>query len=154
MIVTLGVIGSIASIVGVFIAAPTTKSRFVHVIYALSITLLAAGMVSYQQQASDAEQRIAEMQKIEREAAMLLSDYDFTTIGSMSGFVLSALSFLEKHKEQLPDTYSRAVLLCENSKCLKTRNGDYDEHMNHFRDMQDISATIKYLIQGIARSES
>lgn len=154
MVIVLGIVGSIASVIGLLIAAPTVKSRAVHILYALFITALSAGMVSYQQQASEAEQRIVEMQKIEKEAEKLLSGYDFTTSGSMSGFVLASLSFLEKHREQLPDTYKRAVSLCENTGCFKAVNGDYSSSMEHFQNMQDASSAMKYLIQGIAKSES
>jgi hypothetical protein len=153
MLVALGIAGSIASVIGLLIAAPTRRSRIVHLAYAIFITALAGGMVSYQQQAIEAERRIAEMQKIEREAAKLLSGYDFTTSGSMSGFMLASLSFLEKYKTELPDTYARAASLCENAGCLKTSNGEYSSSMEHFRNLQDASSAMHYLIQGIAKSE-
>lgn len=153
MLAALGIVGTIASLVSLLIAAPTARSRLVHVVYALFITALALGMASYQKKASDAEQRVVEMRKIEREASALLSGFDFTTSGSMSGFMLAALSFLEKHKAELPDTYQRAQTLCENTGCLKASNGDYNSSMEHFRDLQDASSAMKYLVQGIAKSE-
>lgn len=153
MIIALGIAGSIASVIGLLIAAPTCKSRIVHLAYAVFITALAGGMVSYQQQALEAEHKIKEMQKIEREAAKLLSGFDFTTSGSMSGFMLASLSFLEKHKAELPDTYARAAALCENSGCLKTNNREYSSSMEHFQNMQDGASAMRRLIQGIAKSE-
>jgi hypothetical protein len=124
----------------------------VHIAYGIFISVLAIGLIAYQHRVTDAEGRIAEMKSIEREAATLLSGFDFTTSGSMAGFMLAAMSFLEKHKERLPDTYARAVALCENSGCLKTRNSDYSSSMEHFRNMQHASAALKYLVQGVAKS--
>ena len=149
IIIVLGVVGSVASVVGVLIAAPTLKSRVIHISYGLCISVLAISLVTYQHRVTDAERRIAEMKSIEREAATLLVGFDFTTSGSMAGFMLAAMSFLEKHKERLPDTYARAVALCENSGCLKSEGS---EGMEHFRSMQDASTSLKYLIQGVAKS--
>ena len=150
--VVLGIIGSVASVIGLLIAAPNRHSRLVHVAYGIFISVLAVGVVTYQHKVSDAERRIVEMKRIEREAATLLSGFDFTTSGSMAGFMLAAMSFLEKHKDRLPDTYNRAVTLCNNSGCLRTANGEYSTSMEHFRNMQDASYALKYLIQGIAQS--
>jgi hypothetical protein len=150
----LGVVGSVASVIGLLIAAPTVKSRAVHVAYGIFIAGLAIVLVTYQHRVTDAERRIEEMKSIERDAATLLSGFDFTTSGSMAGFTLAAMSFLEKHKDRLPDTYARAATLCESSGCLKTSNSDYSSSMEHFRDMQDASSALKYLIQGIAQRGS
>jgi hypothetical protein len=154
IVVVLGIVGSVASVIGLLIAAPTVRSRAVHIAYGIFISALGVGLVTYQHRVSEAERRIAEMRSIEREARTLLSGFDFTTSGSMSGFMLAALSFLEKHKERLPDTYARAVTLCENAGCLKTMNTGYSSSMEHFRDMQDGSSALKYLIQGLAQSGS
>lgn len=138
--------------IGVLIAAPNHKSRLVHIAYGVFISVLAVGVVTYQHRVSDAERRITEMKRIEREASTLLYGFDFTTSGSMAGFMLAAMSFLEKHKERLPDTYARAIALCDNSGCLKTRNSEVGSSMEQFRNMQDASSALKYLIQGIAQS--
>lgn len=153
MLVALGIVGSIASVVGLLIAAPTIKSRLVHVAYAIFITALASGMFTYQQKASEAEKKIVEMQKIEKEASLLLSGFDFTTSGSMSGFMLAALSFLEKHQAPLPETYARAKALCENTDCLKVENADYSLGTEHFRNLQDATMAMRYLVEGIAGDE-
>ncbi len=153
MIVTLGIVGSIASVIGLLIAAPTTKSRLMHVAYAIFITALAFGMVSYEHKALNAEKRVAEMQAIEKEASLLLSGFDFSTSGSMAGFMLAALSFLEKHKIELPDTYVRAKTLCENAGCLEVDNGSLSSSMEHFENLQDASNAMRYLIKGIANNK-
>ena len=152
LIIILGIVGSVASVIGLLISAPNNKSRLVHVAYGIFISILAVGVVTYQHRVNDAERRIVEMQRIEREAEKLLSGFDFTTSGSMAGFMLAAMSFLEKHKDRLPDSYSRAVVLCENSECLKTKNAEGLTSMEHFRNMQDASTALKYLVQGISQS--
>jgi len=152
LLIVIGAVGSVASIIGVLIAAPTHKSRLIHIAYGIFISVLATGVVTYQHKVTNAERRIAELKMIEREAATLLSGFDFTTSGSMAGFMLAAMSFLEKHKERLPDTYARAVTLCNNVGCLKTANDEYNTSMEHFRNMQDGSLALKYLVKGIAQS--
>lgn len=151
IIAVLGVVGSVASVIGILIAAPTPKSRVIHIAYGLFITLLASGFVSYQHRVSDAERQLAEIKRVEHAAAALLSGFDFSTSGSMSGFMLAALSLLEKHRDSMPDTYTRAVALCERSGCLETNNGEYRASMEHFRNMHDASAALRYLVQGIAQ---
>ncbi|MNL44830.1 hypothetical protein D3C87_1674310 [compost metagenome] len=152
LIIILGIVGSVASVIGLLISAPNHKSRLVYVAYGIFISILAVGAVTFQHRVSDAERRIVEMQRIEREAAQLLSGFDFTTSGSMAGFMLAAMSFLEKHKDRLPDSYYRAVVLCENSECLKTKNAEGLTSMEHFRNMQDASTALRYLVQGISQS--
>jgi hypothetical protein len=60
------------------------------------------------------------------------------------GLMLSGLSFLEKYKTRFPETYARAVKVCENS-------GMYERTqaigMDHFRDLQQGSTAMGYLLR-------
>lgn len=41
------------------------------------------------------------------------------------GYIQAALAFLEKHKDTFPDSYARAILLCENFKCFDPEADDF-----------------------------
>jgi len=88
---------------------------------------------------------------VEREAtAILRSASDRTTTGSMSGFILASLSFLEKYQNRFPDTYARAQVVCDKARCLEPDPADLTLGMDHFRGMQGAATSIDYLMRGIA----
>ena len=143
-LIVLGVVGTIASLVGLLIAAPGWKSKLVHVLYAMALTTVAGYAVAAQQQ-------LAAMQKIERQAKQIIDSSDRTTDGSMKGFMLASLSFLEKNKNRFPDTYARAVRVAEQSGLY-----DADDHVSSMVPsfkLQDGSSAMYYLLQGIASSD-
>lgn len=143
LVLVTGIVGSVASVVGLLISAPGRKSKFVHVGYALFITILATLMFGYRQE-------VEEMHRTERQADAILQASDRSTSGSMAGFMLASLSFLEKNKLHFPDTYARAVKLCETSGCAGTSDTGSRDEMEHFRRMQDASGAMFYLMKGIA----
>lgn len=149
-VVVVGAVGSIASVIALLIAAPGLKSKFIHLAYGILITILAGGIVEYQHRVSAAQRQIEELSRIERQAKAILGTADLSTSGSMAGFMLATLSFLEKFKDRLPDTYARAVKLCENSGCLDSGYGKDQNSMTHFYSMQEASAAMEYLMRGIA----
>lgn len=150
LLLVMGVVGSVASVIGVLIAAPGLKSKFIHLAYALFITILATGIVEFQHRASATQRQLDEMQRVENEARKLLSTAERSTTGSMVGFMLASLSFLEKFKDRLPDTYARAVKLCENSGCLESGYGREANSYTHFLSMQEASGAMEYLLRGLA----
>lgn len=149
LVVVLGIIGSVASVVGVLISAPGKKSKIIHVVYALALTSVAASAVFYYHRLSEAQKEIEEINRIEREAQAILNSSDRSTEGSMAGFMLAGLAFLEKYKTRFPETYARAVKICESS-------GMYERTesigMEHFRNLQQGSGAMYYLLTGIAAS--
>jgi len=48
-VIVLGIVGSIASIVGLFLPAQSTQQRTIHVIYGLGVFIVASSAVYYQQ---------------------------------------------------------------------------------------------------------
>jgi hypothetical protein len=149
----IGVAASIASIVGLLISAPGLKSKFIHLAYAVFITALASGIVEYQNRVSAVQRQLEETYSVERQANALLKTADRSTSGSMAGFMLASLSFLEKHKLRLPDTYARAVKLCENSGCAESGYAKGANSLEHYYSMQEASGAMESLIRGIAVSD-
>lgn len=153
VIVSLGVVGSVASIIGLLIAAPGLKSKIIHVAYAIAITLLSAWIVHYQSELSLADKRLGEIRSVEMQAKALLETFDRSTAGSAQGSMLAALAFLEKHKEALPDTYSRATKLCENSGCLETAYKGQESSYSHYLSVTDAAKAIEALLLGLSRAK-
>ena len=151
VVIVLGIIGSVASIVGLFIAAQGWRSKVIHVIYALVITYVAGLAIQYNNKLDAARQQLEEMHRIETQAQAILNSSDRSTEGSMDGFMLASLSFLEKYKAQLPDTYARAVKVAEASGLYATDKGDSGD-MTHFTNLQQGSGAMYYLLKGVATS--
>ena len=116
----LTVLGTVASITSLFIAAPGKRSKLMHLAYAVCFTLLSGALFHYQQASESGERRMKEMLDIQGQAKSILATVDRSSSGSASGFMLASLAFLEKHKDVLPDTYSRAWKLCESSGCVES----------------------------------
>jgi hypothetical protein len=146
LLLSIGIVGSVASVIALLIAAPTVKSKFIHLSYGVFITVLAALMFHYQQQLDDTR-------RAERQAkAILKTGDDRSTTGSMAGFMLASLSFLEKNRQKFPDTYARAEKLCESAACTEYATADASAEYDHFLRMQEASGAMMFLMRGIAES--
>ena len=150
VVVILTIIGSVASIVALFIAAPGKRSKIVHVIYALALTAVAGSAVAYRNELEASRRQVEEINRIEREAQAILNSSDRSTRGSMTGFMLASLSFLEKYKIRFPDTYERATKVAEGSGIYA---GDRND-ISHFDDLQQGASAMYFLLAGIAASNS
>ncbi len=146
IILGIGLVGSIASIIALLIAAPGWKSKSVHVCYGLLITVLSVGFFSYQNQ-------LSEVRKVEVHARKLIESSDLTTDGSRRGFMLASLAFLEKYKERFPETFSRAKALCDNVGVTESKQQDGVERLHQTWRLEDGSTAMKYLITGLASGQ-
>lgn len=135
LIVLIGVVGSIASVIGVAMALPTLRSRAIHAAYGLFITALSAGVVYYHQQAAEAKD-------FEIQAARLLDNTRFEN--DDRAIMLATLAFLEKHKEKFPETYVAARDLCVSAGLVGTAKAD-----GRLSTM-DGSRAVRGLLEGLA----
>jgi len=108
MLLALGTIGSIASIISLFLPATTLRQRVIHAIYCGAIFVLAILVTNYQL-------KIRRIESIERTASQMVAEQDngYTHLG----YVQASLAFLEKNKDLYPDTYQRALDMCTAYKC-------------------------------------
>jgi len=135
LIVLIGIVGSIASVIGVAMALPTLRSRAVHAAYGLFITALSASVVYYHQQAAEAKD-------FEIQAARLLDKTRFEN--DDRAIMLATLAFLEKHKEEFPETYVAARDLCVSAGLVGTAKAD--ERLS----TMDGSRAVRGLLEGLA----
>ncbi|MDX6913943.1 hypothetical protein R9X49_02305 [Pectobacterium carotovorum] len=96
-------------------------------------------------------EQIKRINKVENAASILVSEYrDY----SSQGFSLAALAFLEKNKDLYPDTYKRAISLCEVNNCLSSeRDDDGVKELRRGYKQIDVASAFRGLLLGISRLE-
>ncbi|MBN9627124.1 MAG: hypothetical protein ABS39_11240 [Acidovorax sp. SCN 65-28] len=138
-----GFVGSIASIITLFVAAPDWKSRVVHAFYVLLVTTLASAYAVH-------SSKLSEYTEIEKQAHRILKSADLSSDGSTRGFVLLSLSFLEKNKQQFPDTYDSARKLAISSGVLESKQEDAMDRLHQGWRLKDVGEAMQSLLAGIA----
>jgi hypothetical protein len=107
----IAIVGTAASLCSVMMSEPTLKSRSIHVIYTAAIVLVIFILTSHSTEVSNrlaaANQRLSLLQDVQRQARGLLTTIPTFTSdpGTNRGTILKVISFLEKYKTELPDTY-------------------------------------------------
>ncbi|WP_418114424.1 hypothetical protein RJD40_19350 [Vibrio scophthalmi] len=147
--ITIGIVGSLASIISLFISAPGWKSKGIHLAYALVVTGIATLAFEYKNDRTIAETELRRFEALEIQATQLLETRDQTTSGSAKGFMLASLTFLEKNRDLFPDTYERAKQLCENAGCTDTGYESNGSQPRHFDKMYEGATAMHYLIKGV-----
>lgn len=145
-IIVITFLGSIASIVGVFLPAQSKKQKIIHVIYGLAIVIIVSFAVHYQQ-------KLSRINSIELSATHLINNrYE---IFSNEGFIQASLAFLEKNKDLYPDSYKRAQEICQHHKCLESQYAnDGTDSLNHIYGLSNAASAMAGLLRGIAEINS
>lgn len=140
----LGVIGSIASVVGLALPLQSRYQRVMHLVYGLLVAILAAVAVWYWQ----AAQRV---HKVEIAAVKIIEDRDRF---SHTGFSQATLAFLEKNRDLYPDTYARAQKLCEQNNCFGAQHGDKSKNsLDHAYNQIEVASAMAGILRGIGKLE-
>jgi|SRR5580692_5932025 hypothetical protein len=166
-VVLIGILGSVASIVSLFLAKPELKSQILHIVYSVLVVSLASSAVIYngsireklQQATSETKQlqeRVGIFESRAKEAKQLLDAKGHTSqfdVGQNRGFILSGLTFLEKNRDLFPDTYnlakkmvSEGVRVTEFAGSVSTQ-AYYDEQ----KRMTDGADAMASILRGIAQ---
>ena len=152
LVTVLGIVGSVASVVGILLPAQGLRAKVVHVVYGLSVTALAVGVTYYQSE-------VSELRKIEIQARKLADSQKLPTLGDGSdppgvsdrGFILSGLAFFEKYREKFPDTYKRAKEFCEASGVLIPMPTSYlAEEQTQSKRLSDGAKAVRAMLEGVA----
>lgn len=98
-IVFIGVVGSVASIISLFIPAMSKKEKLLHAVY-IFIIAVAVGFGSWEYIINKQANNLSQA------AALLSKDREFNY--SSEGYIQAALWFLEVNKERYPDAYQSA----------------------------------------------
>lgn len=150
-IVPLGIVGSVASVVGLLLPASGWRAKLQHVVYSLAIAVMAVFVTQYQSQ-------IGELTRIENQAKKLAQSQqtpDGSGAGNIyvsdRGFMLAALTFFEKNKDRFPETYARAKLFSEQAGVLQpAAAGSITEQSDRAKNLDDGAKAMRALLDGIA----
>jgi hypothetical protein len=138
-----GIVGSVASFVGLLLPGTGWRQRVIHVIYGFAVTLLAGGFIYYRVQ-------LTETRQIEVEAQNLLKTADLSTDASSRGFMLASVGFLEKYRTRFPETFKLALSLCNNVGVTVSDQDDALQRLHQTWRLSDGAGAMKQLIGGIA----
>ncbi|ENM5835750.1 hypothetical protein NTH44_003886 [Vibrio metoecus] len=141
MFEVIGIVGSLASIIALFLPANSMKNRLIHAAYVLVIVIVTTIGYSY-------KNKLERIESAERAAAVLLEDR--RNKYSSEGFNMAALSFLEKYQDLYPDSYARALDLCSNNSCLKNQYEEGGNSLNHAFAQINVSSALAGMLQGIS----
>ena len=152
----LTIIGSVASLVSLLISAPNLKSRIIHLIYAVVLTVLTGCSFLFinniEIENTKLSSEVMKYENTSKNAERILRTYDNTSdVGTNRGFILTSFAFLEKNKAQFPETYNLAKELITDG-ILVTKSApdrDLDEKWNEEKRMKDGSQTMQSLLKGI-----
>ncbi|AGH97685.1 hypothetical protein [Micavibrio aeruginosavorus] len=104
----LGLVSALITIVGFFMPTNNPRSRYYNAFYLFIVCAIFWFAFS-------AERKLSRISDVERAAIALINNksMNYTNVG----YVHAALVFLEKNKDLFPDTYARALLICDEYKC-------------------------------------
>ena len=149
--IIIGLVGSIASVVALFISGSGWRAKAVHVLYGLAITALAVGLTYYQGQVTDLTRIEVQARKLADSRRIVQPGTGAYYKGSDRGFILAALTFIEKNKVKFPDTYTRAKTFSESAGVL-TQNvtGFSTDQEIRDKNLSDGADAMEALLRGIA----
>lgn len=104
----LGIIGSIASLISLFIPEIRFSRKLIRFLLCVAIAAFAFFM-------DGIHQKLKRIENIERTASQMIIDHEkkYTNLG----FVMATLAFLEKNKDLYPDAYKKALNMYSTYKC-------------------------------------
>ncbi len=141
-ILVLGLVGSIASIIGLFFKVEYRKTWIAITILAFTgLAIIAVQQYSY----------VSRLEDISRNAAILVDTREMRFTDD--GFVHAALTFLEKHRYTLPDTYRRAVALCENRGCFERAADSSGSTLRYSTEMIYTASVMEGIVRSLLSSE-
>ena len=153
LIAVIGIVGSVASVIGILLPAQGWRAKIMHAVYGLTVAVLAVGFTYYQSE-------VGELRKIEVQARKLadsqklpnFSDRDPDPPGvSDRGFMLAGLTFFEKYREKFPETYLRAKAFCEASGVLIPVPTTYSsEEQAQNKRLSDGARAMRAILEGVA----
>jgi len=165
-IILIGILGSIASIVSLFLAKPDLKSRVLHAAYSLLVVIIACSAVIYNsaaldklQQAASENRRLEERLRIVesrgREAKKLLDSRGYgstTDAGKNRGFILSGLAFLERNRDLFPEMYNLAKKMASDGVRITEFAGSIgtQAYFDEQKRMTDGAEAIASILRGIS----
>ncbi|MCR1795595.1 hypothetical protein [Leptospira sp. id769339] len=140
----IGLIGSIASIISLFIPLKGNRTKLIHAVYIFIIVLITGISVFYCTKYYQLVDATCTAQ-ILKEKRMNLTP---------NGFNLAALAFLDKNKDLFAHSYLLASKICEEAKCTQSRYTNEKIDSYHGYGQIEASSAISGLLEGIIISNN
>lgn len=154
MIITLGIIGSVASIVSYLMEVAQIRSKLLHICYGVILVVITAYFVNGASTAESEKKmlslQVAELRSIEYQAMNILSNVPRSNDGERRGFMFASLAMLEKFKDEQPDTYSMAKEFALSSGLLVNEQEDGMQRLYQGWALIDAVDAMHSLLKGLA----
>lgn len=162
-----GLVGSIASIIGPVVTAPSSSSRLTNVIWVVFFLFFATLLASaFRRQRQSLQETRRQLDSKKEDLSALQAEHDaLTTVerkvgaiaakcpvtstsqGEMKGFLLSGLAILEELRSWNPETFPRAVTLADQA--MATHDSRYGtDSLAANRELLESCKALHVLLQG------
>jgi hypothetical protein len=136
VVTVVGLVSGVLGIISYFLPIGNRRARWVHTGYVF-VVACAVSLATYE------SGRLKRLDEISRSADRLVAEQEMNY--TSRGYVFAVLSFLEKNKDEFPDTYARAVAACKTFKC---------DDRNASLNLVELSFTFKGIARGLGTLSS
>lgn len=136
MEISFSILGATIGLIALLLPAQSWKRRLVHMLLSIIIVVLAYFTAIYQEK----NDRIARIEKTANQI-VIYREKQYTDLG----FIHAALAFLEKNNDLYPDTYARAVKMCQQYQC--------DKPSTNAADMVTLTFIMQGILKGLTTTE-
>ncbi|GAA6186428.1 hypothetical protein [Aliiglaciecola sp. NS0011-25] len=154
LIITVGIIGSIASIISYLMQLAGVKSKLIHVAYVIFIVLITSFFINYSATVKAEKDllqlQVSELKSIEYQSAKILKNSPRYTEGDKRGFMFASLAMLEKFKNDQPDAYQMAREFAISSGVLVNEQEDGMKRLYQGWALNDGAEAMESLLKGLA----
>ena len=158
MVVTVGLVSGIATVVSLLIDKAGYGTRKYHAAYVFFVVLLAS-FFTYDSMESkaknkDLEAKIELITSIEYRASQVLKNTERSSEGEKRGFIFATLTFLERNKDAVPDTYSLARQFAVASGLVENVQDSGVERLYQTWRLKDASDAMESLLNGLSAGKA
>lgn len=150
MIAIIGLVGSIASIIALFLPGNGWRMRITHAAYVFIVFILACVIVHRQSELQTLKKKLEVVQAVERAANDLVNEKRMMT---SEGFINASLAFLEKNQIAFPDAYKRAQDICNKNDVFTTDDKIAESggsNLRHAWSKIEVASALSGILEGIA----
>jgi hypothetical protein len=134
------ILGTAIGIIAMYQNASGTRQRIMAIVGAAFISMSAIYMFYV-------IERLASLESTARQAEKLISEHGSNHISE--GFILAAMTFLEAHRDEFPDTYERALEICARYKCTSP-----DQEIQDGYKSNEAAYMFKSILKGVRALKS
>lgn len=154
LILMIGVVSGIATIISFLMEKANVRGKWVHAAYGFFVALLASVMVvsvsSSKHENEQLQEQIELITSIEYGAAAVLKNSPRSSDGERRGFIFASLAFLERHKEEVPDSYDLAKKFALASGVVENKQESGTERLYQGWKLTDAANAMHSLLKGLA----